>query len=284
MATHILDGRALAQELRRETASRITDLTIQLGRAPTLGVIQVGQDLASSRYVRTIAKLCDTVGAALRLEELPADTTQDDLLSTIATLNHDPSVDGILIQMPLPPHLDAIGAIFTLDHHKDVDGVHPINAGLLAQGRPGMLPNTPAGGMELLRRTGITLRGKHAAVVGRSSIVGRPMAQLLLQADATVTICHSWTADLAALLRECDLICVAAGRPGLITANMVRPGATVIDFGTNVLADGSLVGDVDFKAVAEVAGAITPVPGGTGPVTNMMLLKNLITAASYRIG
>lgn len=284
MATHILDGRALAQELRRETASRITDLTLQLGRAPTLGVIQVGQDLASSRYVRTIAKLCHTVGAALRLEELPADTTQDDLLSTIATLNHDPSVDGILIQMPLPPHLDAIGAIFTLDHHKDVDGVHPINAGLLAQGRPGMLPNTPAGGMELLRRTGITLRGKHAAVVGRSSIVGRPMAQLLLQADATVTICHSWTADLAALLRECDLICVAVGRPALITANMVRPGATVIDFGTNVLADGSLVGDVDFKAVAEVAGAITPVPGGTGPVTNMMLLKNLITAASYRIG
>ena len=284
MATHILDGRALAQELRRETASRITDLTIQLGRAPTLGVIQVGQDLASSRYVRTIAKLCDTVGAALRLEVLPADATQDALLSTIATLNHDPSVDGILIQMPLPPHLDAIGAIFTLDHHKDVDGVHPINAGLLAQGRPSMLPNTPAGGMELLRRTGITLRGKHAAVVGRSSIVGRPMAQLLLHADATVTICHSWTADLAALLRECDLICVAAGRPGLITANMVRPGATVIDFGTNVLVDGSLVGDVDFKAVAEVAGAITPVPGGTGPVTNMMLLKNLITAASYRIG
>ena len=284
MAPHILDGRALAQELRRETASRTTDLIPQLGRAPTLGVIQVGQDPASSRYVRTIAKLCDTVGAALRLEVLPADATQDALLSTIATLNHDPSVDGILIQMPLPPHLDAIGAIFTLDHHKDVDGVHPINAGLLAQGRPGMLPNTPAGGMELLRRTGITLRGKHAAVVGRSSIVGRPMAQLLLQADATVTICHSWTADLAALLRECDLICVAAGRPGLITANMVRPGATVIDFGTNVLADGSLVGDVDFKAVAEVAGAITPVPGGTGPVTNMMLLKNLITAASYRIG
>lgn len=284
MATNILDGRALAQELRRETVSRITDLTIQLGRAPTLGVIQVGQDLASSRYVRTIAKLCQAVGAAFRLEMLPADTTQEDLLSTIATLNHDPSVDGILIQMPLPPHLDAISAIFTLDHHKDVDGVHPINAGLLAQGRPGMLPNTPAGGMELLRRTGITLRGKHAAVVGRSAIVGRPMAQLLLQADATVTICHSWTADLATLLRECDLICVAVGRPGLITANMVRPGATVIDFGTNVLADGSLVGDVDFNAVAEIAGAITPVPGGTGPVTNMMLLKNLITAARYQIG
>lgn len=284
MAPHILDGRALAQELRREIESRITDLMPQLGRAPTLGVIQVGQDPASSRYVRTITKLCQAVGATLRLEALPADATQDALLFTIATMNHDPSVDGILIQLPLPPHLDAIGAIFTLDHHKDVDGVHPINAGLLAQGRPGMLPNTPAGGMELLRRTGITLRGKHAAVVGRSTIVGRPMAQLLLQADATVTICHSQTGDLAALLRECDLICVAAGRPGLITANMVRPGATVIDFGTNILADGRLVGDVDFNAVAEVAGAITPVPGGTGPVTNMMLLKNLITAATYQIG
>ncbi len=279
MTARILDGRALAQELRRETELLINDLTARRGRAPSLGVIQVGQDPASSRYVRTIAKLCQGVGAAFRLEALPADASQDDLLTTIASLNHNPSVDGILIQMPLPPHLDTTGAIFALDHRKDVDGVHPINAGLLAQGRPGIVPNTPAGGMELLRRNEILLRGRRAAVVGRSPIVGRPMAQLLLHADATVTICHSQTVDLAAVLRECDLICVAAGRPNLITAAMVRPGATVIDFGTNVRADGSLVGDVDFAAVVEVAGAITPVPGGTGPITNMMLLKNLIAAA-----
>jgi methylenetetrahydrofolate dehydrogenase (NADP+)/methenyltetrahydrofolate cyclohydrolase len=279
MTARILDGRALAQELRRETELLINDLTTRRGRAPSLGVIQVGQDPASSRYVRTIAKLCQGVGAAFHLEALPADASQDDLLTTIASLNHNPSVDGILIQMPLPPHLDTTGAIFALDHRKDIDGVHPINAGLLAQGRPGIVPNTPAGGMELLRRSAIPLRGMRAAVVGRSPIVGRPMAQLLLHADATVTICHSQTVDLAAVLRECDLICVAAGRPNLITAAMVRPGATVIDFGTNVRADGSLVGDVDFAAVAEVAGAITPVPGGTGPITNMMLLKNLIAAA-----
>jgi methylenetetrahydrofolate dehydrogenase (NADP+)/methenyltetrahydrofolate cyclohydrolase len=279
MTARILDGRALAQELRRETELRINDLTTQRGRAPSLGVIQVGQDPASSRYVRTIAKLCQGVGAAFHLEALPADASQDDLLTTIASLNHNPSVDGVLIQMPLPSHLDTTGAIFALDHRKDVDGVHPINAGLLAQGRPGIVPNTPAGGMELLRRNEILLRGRRAAVVGRSPIVGRPMAQLLLHADATVTICHSQTVDLAAVLRECDLICVAAGRPNLITAAMVQPGATVIDFGTNVRTDGSLVGDVDFAAVAEVAGAITPVPGGTGPITNMMLLKNLIAAA-----
>jgi len=279
MTARILDGRTLAQELRHETELLINDLTTQRGCAPSLGVIQVGQDPASSRYVRTIAKLCQGVGAAFHLEALPADASQDDLLTTIASLNHNPSVDGILIQMPLPPHLDTTGAIFALDHRKDIDGVHPINAGLLAQGRPGIVPNTPAGGMELLRRSAIPLRGMRAAVVGRSPIVGRPMAQLLLHADATVTICHSQTIDLAAVLRECDLICVAAGRPNLIAAAMVRPGATVIDFGTNVRADGSLVGDVDFAAVAEVAGAITPVPGGTGPITNMMLLKNLIAAA-----
>jgi methylenetetrahydrofolate dehydrogenase (NADP+)/methenyltetrahydrofolate cyclohydrolase len=166
-----------------------------------------------------------------------------------------------------------------IDHRKDVDGVHPINAGRLAQGRPALLPNTPAGGMELLRRYGVALRGRRVAVVGRSAIVGRPMAQLLIQADATVTVCHSRTADLGAVLRECEIVCVAAGRPGLITAEMIRPGAVVIDFGTNVAADGSLVGDVDFGPVAEVAGAITPVPGGTGPVTNAMLIRNLIAAA-----
>lgn len=280
MTATILDGRALAQELRAEAQAAIAELRERTGRAPGLAVVQVEGDAASSRYVRSIGKLCDTVGAAFRLEQLPAGVAQAELDSLIAALNGDPAVDGVLIQLPLPAGLSAEQAIMGLDYRKDIDGVHPINAGLLAQGRAAFAPNTPAGGMELLRRYGVELRGRRAAVVGRSAIVGRPMAQLLTLADATVTVCHSRTADLGAVLRECELVCVAAGRPGLVTAEMIRPGAVVVDFGTNVRDDGSLVGDVDFAAVAEVAGAITPVPGGTGPVTNAMLIKNLITAAS----
>ncbi len=282
MAAILLDGRALAQELKAEAQSEIATLSAALGRAPSLVVVQIGNDPASSRYVRTIGKLCNSVGATFHLELLDAEAHQSELLAIIATLNSEQAVDGVLVQMPLPPHIDTTEAILAIDYHKDVDGVHPINAGLLAQGRPAIVPNTPAGGMELLRRNGVALRGKRAAVVGRSAIVGRPMAQLLLQADATVTVCHSRTADLGAVLRECEIVCVATGRPGLITAEMVRPGAVVVDFGTNVLGDGSLVGDVDFAAVVEIAGAITPVPGGTGPVTNMMLLRNLIAAARTR--
>lgn len=284
MTATLLDGRALAQELKAEAQAEIFALAQELGRAPSLVVLQAGNDPASTRYVRTIGKLCNSVGATFHLELLPADAAQGELLAAIGTLNDEEAVDGILVQMPLPGHLDATEAILAIDYHKDVDGVHPINAGLLAQGRPGIVPNTPAGGMELLRRNGIALRGKRAAVVGRSPIVGRPMAQLLLQADATVTVCHTRTADLGAVLRECEIVCVAAGRPGLITADMIRPGAVVVDFGTNVLADGGLVGDVEFGPVAEVAGAITPVPGGTGPVTNAMLIKNLINAARARKG
>jgi methylenetetrahydrofolate dehydrogenase (NADP+)/methenyltetrahydrofolate cyclohydrolase len=276
----ILDGRALAQELRAEAQAAIAELRGRIGRAPGLAVVQVEGDAASSRYVRSISKLCDTVGAAFRLELLPAGAAQAELDTLIAALNGDAAVDGVLIQLPLPAGLSAEQAIMGLDYRKDIDGVHPINAGLLAQGRAAFAPNTPAGGMELLRRYGVELRGRRAAVVGRSAIVGRPMAQLLTLADATVTVCHSRTADLGAVLRECELVCVAAGRPGLVTAEMIRPGAVVVDFGTNVRDDSSLVGDVDFAAVAEVAGAITPVPGGTGPVTNAMLIKNLITAAS----
>ncbi len=282
MTATILDGRALAQELKAEAHTQIATLAETLGRAPSLVVVQVGNDPASSRYVRTIGKICNSVGATFHLELLPVDATQDDLLSIIRTLNSEQAVDGILVQMPLPGHLDTTGAILAIDYQKDIDGVHPVNAGLLAQGRPGIVPNTPAGGMELLRRNGIVLRGKRAAVVGRSAIVGRPMAQLLLQADATVTICHSRTPDLGAVLRECDVVCVAVGKPGLITGAMIRPGAIVVDFGTNVRADGSLAGDVDFASAVEVAGAITPVPGGTGPVTNTMLLHNLIEAARSR--
>jgi methylenetetrahydrofolate dehydrogenase (NADP+)/methenyltetrahydrofolate cyclohydrolase len=276
----ILDGRALAQELRAEAQAAIADLSERSGRAPGLAVVQVEGDAASSRYVRSIGKLCDAVGASFRPELLPAGAAQAELDDLIAALNRDAAVDGVLIQLPLPAGLSAEQAIMGLDYRKDIDGVHPINAGLLAQGRAAFAPNTPAGGMELLRRYGVELRGKRAAVVGRSAIVGRPMAQLLTLADATVTVCHSRTVDLGAVLRECELVCVAAGRPGLVSAEMIRPGAVVVDFGTNVREDGSLVGDVDFAAVAEIAGAITPVPGGTGPVTNAMLIKNLIIAAS----
>ncbi|MBP1465948.1 bifunctional 5,10-methylenetetrahydrofolate dehydrogenase/5,10-methenyltetrahydrofolate cyclohydrolase [Candidatus Chloroploca sp. M-50] len=283
MTPIILDGRSLAQELRQEAELELVELRQRLGRPAGMAVIQVGNDPASSRYVRTISKLCHTLGASFRLEQLAADAPQDDLLRVIAALNSADEVDGIMIQMPLPPHLDTTSAILALDYRKDVDGVHPINAGLLAQGRPGIVPNTPAGGMELLRRNGIELRGKRAAMVGRSPVVGRPMAQLLTTADATVTICHSRTANLGDVLRTCEIVCVAAGRPRLITAEMISPGTVVVDFGTNVDAEGQLIGDVDFAGVAERARAITPVPGGTGPVTNSMLIKNIITAARTRL-
>lgn len=284
MSARILDGKALAQELRAEAAAQIAELRTQIDRPPTIAVVQVGDDPAATRYVRSIDRLCQSLGAACRAIALPAETAQADLEATVATLSADDRIDGILLQLPLPAGLILDGVLGRLAPEKDLDGIHPINAGLLAQGRPTLTPNTPAGGIELLRRYGIEIRGRRAAVVGRSAIVGRPMALLLLQADATVTICHSRTPDLGAVLRECDIIAAAAGRPGLITADMVKPGATVIDFGTNVLADGSMVGDVDFAAVAEVAGAITPVPGGTGPVTNVMLMRNLITATRTRLG
>ncbi len=284
MSARILDGRALAQELRAEAAAQIAELRARIDRAPTIAVVQVGDDPAATRYVRSIDRLCQSLGAACRAIALPATTEQADLEATVSNLSADDRVDGILLQLPLPAGLSLDGVLHRLVPEKDLDGIHPINAGLLAQGRPALTPNTPAGGMELLRRYGIEVRGKRAAVVGRSAIVGRPMALLLLQADATVTICHSRTLDLGAVLRECDIIAAAAGRPGLITAEMIKPGATVIDFGTNVLADGSMVGDVDYAGAVAVAGAITPVPGGTGPVTNVMLMQNLIKATRTRLG
>ncbi|WP_298401756.1 bifunctional 5,10-methylenetetrahydrofolate dehydrogenase/5,10-methenyltetrahydrofolate cyclohydrolase [uncultured Chloroflexus sp.] len=284
MSARILDGRALAQELRAEAAAQIAELRARIDRAPTIAVVQVGDDPAATRYVRSIDRLCQSLGAACRAIALPVTTEQADLEATVSNLSADDRVDGILLQLPLPAGLSLDGVLHRLVPEKDLDGIHPINAGLLAQGRPALTPNTPAGGMELLRRYGIEVRGKRAAVVGRSAIVGRPMALLLLQADATVTICHSRTLDLGAVLRECDIIAAAAGRPGLITAEMIKPGATVIDFGTNVLADGSMVGDVDYAGAVAVAGAITPVPGGTGPVTNVMLMQNLIKATRTRLG
>lgn len=278
MTAQRLEGKPLVQELRAAIQAEVAVLTAAHGQTPTLAVVLVEGDAASERYVRTIRKSCADVGIAFRLERIAADASQAVLNETIATLSNDATVHGIIIQMPLPKGFAADEAVRALDYRKDVDGVHPSNAGLLAQGKPYLVPNTPAGGMELLRHYGVILAGKRAAVVGRSNIVGRPMAALLVMADATVTVCHSRTPDLGAVLRECDLVVVAAGRAGLVTGDMLRSGAVVVDFGFNVAADGSTVGDVDYTSASEVASAITPVPGGTGPLTNVMLLRNLLTA------
>jgi len=279
MTATILDGRALAKTLRAELRTEIQAFTSDTGAAPALAVIQVAGDAASDRYVRGIQKACGDTGIDFFHQLLPTDTHQPALDATVRDLSADRAISGILIQLPLPAGLSAAGAIAQLDPRKDVDGVHPTSAGLLTQGLPCLIPNTPAGGMELLRRNGIALAGKRAVVVGRSNIVGKPMALLLLQEHATVTIAHSRTPDLAGVVREAEIVVAAVGRAGLITGAMLRPGAVVIDFGINVLEDGAMVGDVDFASAAEVAGAITPVPGGTGPVTNVMLLRNVLQAA-----
>jgi methylenetetrahydrofolate dehydrogenase (NADP+)/methenyltetrahydrofolate cyclohydrolase len=281
MTATILDGRALAKTLREELRAEVQAYAAT-GVVPTLAVVQVAGDAASERYVRSIQKACADVGIAFVHRLLPADADQATLESSVRGLSADPAISGVLIQLPLPAGLASAGAIAQLDSRKDVDGVHPLSAGLLAQGLPCLVPNTPAGGMELLRRNGITLAGKRAVVVGRSNIVGKPMALLLLQEHATVTIAHSRTPDLAEVVRAADIVVAAVGRAGLITGAMLRPGAIVVDFGINVLEDGAMAGDVDFASAAEVAGAITPVPGGTGPVTNVMLLRNVLQAARGR--
>lgn len=279
MTATILDGRALAKTLREELRAAVQTFIANTGVVPTLAVVQVAGDAASDRYVRSIQKACSDIGIAFAHRLLPADTAQSTLDASMRELSADPAISGILLQLPLPAGLETAGAIAQLDPRKDVDGVHPISAGLLAQGLPCLVPNTPAGGMELLHRNGIGLAGKRALVVGRSNIVGKPMALLLLQEHATVTIAHSRTPDLAGTIRAAEIVIAAVGRAGLITGAMLSPGAVVVDFGINVLDDGSMVGDVDFASAAEVAGAITPVPGGTGPVTNVMLLRNVLQAA-----
>ncbi len=279
MTATILDGRALARTLREELRSGIQSFIAVHGVPPALAVVQVAGDAASDSYVRSIGKACDGVGIRFIHQLLPGDTSQETLDSALQTLSAEATVHGILLQLPLPKRLDANQAVAQIDPRKDVDGVTPTSAGLLAQGLPSLLPNTPAGGMEMLRRYSIPLAGKRAVVVGRSNIVGKPMALLLLHEHATVTIAHSRTPDLAAVLREADIVVAAVGRAGLITGDMLKPGAVVIDFGINVRDEGTMVGDVDFASAERVAGAITPVPGGTGPVTNMMLLQNVLTAA-----
>lgn len=272
----ILDGKAAATAAKAELKTRIA----AMAQVPQVAVVQVAGDPAADRYVKAIGRTCTEVGAGYALHHLPADVDQTTIEALVRQLSFDTAVQGIIIQMPLPAHLNSAAVIACLAPHKDIDGVHPHNAGVLANGGSGLVPATPAGGMALLRHYGVEVRGKRAVVIGRSAVVGRPMAWLLLQADATVTIAHSRTADLAAVVRAADIVVAAIGRPRMITADMIKPGAVVVDFGINVDDTGTLCGDVDYAGVVEVAGAITPVPGGTGPMTNVQLMENLLLAAS----
>lgn len=281
--THILDGKALAAEIRAELKTRVDRLAAR-GHRPGLAVILVGDNSASQVYVRNKIKACADTGITSLEFRMPADTSEEALLAKIAELNADPAVDGILVQMPVPRHIDARKVIDAIAPEKDVDGFHVCNAGALMIGKPGFLPCTPYGVMKLLEKAGCSIEGKHAVIVGRSNIVGKPQALLLLSKNATVTVAHSRTADLGAVTRTADILIAAVGRAKLITADMVKPGAVVIDVGMNRDENGRLCGDVDFAAVAPVAGAITPVPGGVGPMTIAMLLTNTVEAVERRLG
>ncbi|MBN8871328.1 MAG: bifunctional methylenetetrahydrofolate dehydrogenase/methenyltetrahydrofolate cyclohydrolase FolD [Rhodospirillales bacterium] len=279
-SARVIDGKAIARATRAALATRIAGL----GFRPGLTVVLVGEDPASAVYVRSKDRAAREAGIDARTIRLPADTTEPALLAEVARLNADPTVDGILVQLPLPPQIRAQAVIEAIDPAKDVDGFHPLNAGRLADGRPTLVPCTPLGVMKLLAATEVPLRGARALVLGRSGIVGRPMAALLLGADATVTIAHSRTRDLAAECRRADVLVAAVGRPEMVRGDWIQPGATVIDVGINRLPDGRLVGDVAYAEAAAVAGAITPVPGGVGPMTIACLLENTLTAALARRG
>lgn len=282
MPAQLLDGNALSKQLRLEIATRTTILSAK-GVKPGLAVILVGEDPASQVYVRNKVKACEEVGMKSLLEKYPADFTQANLLHRIAELNADNSIHGILVQLPLPQHIDSQKVIEAIAAHKDVDGFHISNAGALLVGKPQFKPCTPYGCMKFLEHMDYPIRGANAVVVGASNIVGKPMALLLLQAGATVTICNSKTKDLTSHTKSADILVVATGKPKMINSAMVKPGAVVIDVGINRLADGKLCGDVDFEDVKYVAGAITPVPGGVGPMTITMLLMNTIEAAERAI-
>jgi methylenetetrahydrofolate dehydrogenase (NADP+) / methenyltetrahydrofolate cyclohydrolase len=280
MTARILDGKALGARLRAGLAARIAGLPFK----PGLRVVRVGEDPASGVYVRNKDRAAAEAGFDSATIHLPETTTEADLLAEIARLNADPAVDGILVQLPLPAHIRAEAAIAAVDPRKDVDGFHQLNAGRLAAGEPGLVPCTPRGVMHLLAEAGVALRGARALVLGRSQIVGRPMAQLLLGADCTVTIAHSRTRDLPAECRRAEILVAAAGRAEMVRGDWIAPGAVVIDVGINRLADGKLVGDVAYAEAMGHAGAITPVPGGVGPMTIACLLENTLEAALARRG
>jgi methylenetetrahydrofolate dehydrogenase (NADP+)/methenyltetrahydrofolate cyclohydrolase len=276
-----IDGKAVAARLRAEVAETATALRGR-GVVPTLAVVLVGDDPASAVYVRNKTKAAREANVDVRDHKLPAATTQAELAALIDALNRDPVVDGILVQLPLPAQLDANAVVAAIDPAKDVDGLHPSSLGYLAQGHPMLSPCTPSGCMRLLREVGAELEGAHAVVVGRSLLVGKPIALLLGNANATVTMCHSRTRNLADEVRRADIVVVAIGRAELVRGDWIKPGAIVIDVGMNRAADGKLVGDVEFAAAAERARAITPVPGGVGPMTIACLLENTVTAANRR--
>ena len=282
MTAQLIDGAAIAVNVREQVRQRAEALRAK-GIIPSLAVVLVGEDPASQIYVRNKIKASAQVGIESSHITLPADVTREVLLATIRQLNDDARVHGILVQLPLPPHLDAREVINLIDPAKDVDGFHPSNAGALFTGAPRFVPCTPLGVMTLIGTTGVALRGARAVVVGASNIVGKPQAMLLLQAGATITICNSKTRDLGAITREADVLVVAVGRAKMVTGDMVKPGAVVIDVGMNRLADGRLCGDVDFASAQEQAGWITPVPGGVGPMTIAMLLSNTLDAAEGRV-
>ena len=278
MTAQLIDGNALAKTIRAEVAGRTAALKAR-GVNPALSIILVGEDPASQVYTKHKVNDSTQTGLEATLETYPADLSETDLLARIRALNDDPKVHGILVQLPLPKHMDSQKVIETISPAKDVDGFHVASAGALMTGAPGFWPCTPHGCMKMLEAIGYDLRGKHAVVIGRSNIVGKPMAMMLLAKSATVTICHSATQDLGAITRQADVIVAAVGKLNLVTADMVKPGAVVIDVGMNRKADGKLAGDVDFDGVKEVAGWITPVPGGVGPMTRAMLLVNTLEAA-----
>lgn len=282
MTARIIDGKAVSQEVRSEWKRRV-DVLKARGITPGLAVIIVGEDAASKVYVGNKIKACAELGIYSKHIELPMDTSEAALLEQIAKLNADPEIHGFLVQLPVPKQIDSNKVLLAISPHKDVDGFHPMNVGELVTGTSKFQPCTPYGVMQLLEKSGVEIEGKHAVVVGRSNIVGKPMALMLLQKNATVTICTSKTVDLAKFTRDADILVVATGKPQMVTGDMIKPGAAVIDVGINRLPNGKLVGDVDFDSAREVAGWITPVPGGVGPMTITMLLASTIMAAERSV-
>lgn len=276
--TRLIDGKAIAGEVRAQIAAEVTEMTAAGARPPALATVLVGEDPASQVYVAGKRRACEQAGIRSLHHELPAETSQSELLALLDRLGADDQVDGILVQLPLPEQIDPAAVVAAIDPRKDVDGLTPVNAGLLASGAPGLVPCTPAGVIELLDRSGVELEGAEAVVVGRSTLVGRPLAALLLNRNATVTVAHSRSRDLAGVCRRADILIAAVGRPKLIGADHVKPGAAVIDVGIN-RTDAGLVGDVDAEAVTGIAARLTPVPGGVGPMTIAMLLRNTVAAA-----
>jgi len=278
MTAQLIDGNALSKQLRADVSARVTALKAK-GITPGLAVILVGDNAASQVYVRNKVKACEDTGMHSVLETWPASMSEAELLARVDALNKDASIHGILVQLPLPAHIDAQKVIEAISPSKDVDGFHIASAGALMTGRPGFWPCTPYGCMKMLESIGYELKGKHAVVIGRSNIVGKPMAMMLLQQNATVTICHSGTKDLKAMTLQADVIVAAVGKRNVLTADMVKPGAVVLDVGMNRNDEGKLCGDVDFAGVKEVASYITPVPGGVGPMTITMLMVNTLESA-----